>query len=181
MTNLLADIAVAGLSAPALCQTLSNPPEALLHLSTSFELVVHAPYAKTAPLFGAHGERAWAGADWDPKFIYPQPAGDVEGAVFTVRDGPLTKVWVTALFDLEAQHIRYVYFIPELLVTTIDLRFNVIDAGTTQVKVVYTRTAITPQGNEHITGMSEEDKVRGEMWQQAIGNYLAGTKSGQPR
>jgi hypothetical protein len=179
MTNMLAFVATAGLVAPALCQTAPNPPESLLHLSTSFELVVHAPYRAVAPLFGAHGERVWAGEDWDPKFIYPQPAGDMEGAVFIVRDGPLKKIWVTALFDLEARHIRHVYFVPELLVTIIDIRFKIIDQTTTQVKVVYTRTAIAPEGNEHVKRMSEQDKTAGGEWQQQIDSYLASQKPSQ--
>jgi hypothetical protein len=68
-----------------------------LHLSTSFDLVVHAPYAKTAPLFGPEGERAWAGKHWNPEFIHPQPAADIEGAVFTIQHGPYKAVWVTTL------------------------------------------------------------------------------------
>jgi hypothetical protein len=171
-------IAAAGLAAPVLAQTVSSLPEACAHISTSFKFVVHAPYAMTAPLFGPNGERAWAGKDWDPKFIHPQPPSDVEGAVFTVRDGPLTKVWVNTVFNLDARHIQYVYFLPELLVTTIDVRFKIIDAGTTQVNVVYTRTALTPAGNEQVSRMSEFDRKASHEWQQAIGNYLASVKTG---
>jgi len=173
MNNVIALLAAAGLAAPALAQTASMPPEALARVRTNFELIVHAPYAVAAPLFGANGERAWAGVEWDPKFIHPQPPSDVEGAVFTVSDGPLTKVWVTTRFDLEARRIQYVYFLPGLLVTTIDVRFKLIDAGTTQVNVVYTRTALTPQGNESVARMSEDDRKAGHEWQKAIDNYLA--------
>jgi hypothetical protein len=49
--------------------------------------MVHAPFAKAAPLFGPEGERAWAGKHWNPEFIHPQPARDVEGAVFTIQHG----------------------------------------------------------------------------------------------
>jgi hypothetical protein len=79
-------IAMAGIALPALSQAPVAPP--LLHLSTSFDLTVHASYAKTAPLFGPEGERAWAGKHWNPEFIHPQPAKDVEGAVFTIQHGP---------------------------------------------------------------------------------------------
>jgi hypothetical protein len=161
------------LTAAALAQTASKPPESYAHVRTSFDLLVHAPYALAAPLFGPLGERAWAGVEWDPKFIHPQPPSDVEGAVFTVSGGPLTKVWVTTLFDLQVRRIQYVYFLPGLLVTTIDVRFKLIDAGTTQVNVVYTRTALTPQGNESVARMSEDDRKAGHEWQKAIDNYLA--------
>jgi hypothetical protein len=171
-------LAVTGLAATACCQMIPGPPESCLHISTSFDFIVHAPYGLAAPLFGPIGEHAWAGEEWDPKFIYPQPPSDVEGAVFTVHDGPLTKVWVTTLFDLEARHIQYVYFLPGLLVTTIDVRFKIIDAGTTRVNVVYTRTALTPQGNERVARMSENDRKAGTEWQEAIDNYLTKIKSG---
>jgi hypothetical protein len=56
-------IAAAGLTAPALAQAASKPPEGLARVRTSFKLIVHAPYAVAGPLFGANGERAWAGEE----------------------------------------------------------------------------------------------------------------------
>ena len=129
-------------------------------------------------LFGPNGERAWAGEDWDPQFIYPQPAADVEGAVFTVQHGPLTAVWVTTAHDMEARHFQYVYFLPGLMVTTIDVRFSVVGADATGVNVVYTRAAIAPKGNAHVTAMTEGDKQAGKEWQTALDTYLA---QGKPR
>ena len=90
----------------------------------------------------------------------------------------VTKVWVNTVFDLDAREIQYVYFLPELLVTTIDVRFKIIDAGTTQVNVVYTRTALTPAGNEQVSMMSEFDRKAGQEWQEAIDKYLASVKTG---
>ena len=48
---------------PALAQAASKPPEGLARVRTSFKLIVHAPYAVAGPLFGANGERAWAGEE----------------------------------------------------------------------------------------------------------------------
>jgi hypothetical protein len=127
----------------------------------------------TASLFGPNGERAWAGEDWQPEFIHPQPPSDVEGAVFTVRHGPLNAVWVNTLFDLEGRHFQYVYFLAEVMVTVIDVRFKPADADSTEVNVVYTRTALAPQANQDVISMSEVDKRAGKEWQQAIDSYLA--------
>jgi hypothetical protein len=77
-------------------------------------------------------------------------------------------------FDLHARHIQYAYFIQDLTVTVIDVRFSVSDPGTTRVNVVYTRTAVTPEGNQHVAAMTEGDKASGKEWQQAIDEYLAG-------
>jgi hypothetical protein len=134
---------------------------------------VNLPYSEAAPLFGPEGERAWAGKHWNPRFLYPQTPHDEQGAVFTIQHGPLTVTWVNILFDLEAQHFQYAYFIPDILVTIIDVRFTPTNPTTTQVHIVYTRTALTPEGNEHVTTMTSNDKSAARDWQQAIDAYLA--------
>lgn len=163
-------------SAPAFAQTAAPNTEPLMHRTTAFDLVVQAPYAQTAPLFGPSGERAWAGKHWNPQFLHPQPERDVEGAVFTIAHGPFTATWVNTLFDLEARHFQYVYFLPRIMVTVIDIRFNPITPPSTAVHVVYTRTALTPEGNEHVSAMSEADKASGPEWQTAIDAWLAKSK-----
>ncbi len=145
-----------------------------MHTQTSFDVVVHASYAETAPLFGPEGERAWAGKHWNPRFIHPAQARDEEGAVFTISHGALNAVWVTTQFDLKNRQIQYAYFIRDLMVTVIDVRLIVIDPGTTKVNVTYSRTAVTPEGNEHVAAMTETDKSSGREWQQALDEYLAG-------
>jgi hypothetical protein len=170
-------MAVVTHAAVGFCQAPTNSMETLMHTETAFSLVVQLPYAEAVPLFGLEGERAWAGKHWDPQFIYPKPARDVEGAVFTVKHGAFSAVWVNAVFNLEARHLQYVYFIPDLMVTTINVRFKPLDEATTQVNVVYARTALTPDGNEHVFAMTEGDKSAGKDWQQAIDRYLASRKT----
>jgi hypothetical protein len=154
------------------------PAAQLLRTQTAFDIVVHLPYAEAAPLFGPEGERSWAGKHWNPQFLYPRPAHDEQGAVFTVHHGPVTAVWVNTLFDLNARHFQYVYFIPDIMVTTIDVGFNPGDS-TTQVHVVYTRTALTPEGNDHVTIFTANDKSAAKDWQQSIDAYLTTRRSGQ--
>jgi len=172
-----AGIVSAGVAAAAMAQPGAAKPQPGLHTQTSFDLVVHASYAVTAPLFGPEGERPWAGKHWDPQFIHPQPAADVEGAVFTIQHGPFHATWVNTLFDVEGRHFQYVYFMPEIMVTVIDVRFKPDGADSTAVHVVYTRTALTAEGNEHVTAMTEGDKMAGKEWQQAIDEYLARLKT----
>jgi hypothetical protein len=147
-----------------------------MHTTTHFELTVHASLADTAPLFGPEGERPWAGKHWDPQFIHPQPAHDEAGAVFTVKHGPYSAVWVITEFDVAARHFQYAYFIADLMVTTIDVRFTPVDAATTRVNVGYARTAVTPAGNDHVAAMTNDDRGAGKEWQEAIDQYLAARK-----
>ena len=177
MKSILPLLLAAGLAAPGLSQTAKKAAPSSVRVQTSFDLVVRASYAITAPLFGPNGERAWAGEDWNPAFLYPQPAMDVEGAVFTVNHGTLNAVWVNTLFDVEGRQFQYVYFVPNLMVTVIDVRFTPDAPDRTGVHVVYTRTALTPKGNEHVTAMSEGDKRAGEAWQSTIDAYLEQTKT----
>jgi hypothetical protein len=53
-------------------------------------------------------------------------------------------------------------FLPDLMVTVIDVRFKAVNENSTGVNVVYTRTALTPEGNEHVATMSEGDKQRAQ-------------------
>ncbi len=57
----------------------------VIRVENSFELSVQGPFARVVPLFGAWEERAWAGEDWTPAFLYPQPARDEQGEVFTLE------------------------------------------------------------------------------------------------
>jgi hypothetical protein len=170
----------AGLAGPIAAQSPPSTLEPLMHTSTSFDVTVHLPLAETAPLFGPEGERPWAGKHWDPQFIYPQPAHDEAGAVFTVKHGPLNAVWVITQFDVAARHFQYAYFIPDIMVNTIDVRFSALDATTTRVNVVYARTAVTTAGNEQVAAMTESDKRSGKVWQEEIDQYLAARKP-EPR
>lgn len=147
--------------------------EAPMHLVNSFDVNVRLPYAQAAPLFGPEGERAWAGDDWNPAFIHPQPAHDEEGAVFTVRHAHGKSVWVNTAFDVPGMHFQYVYFIADKLVTTIDVRFTPLDAQNTRVHVTYARTALTAAANKHVQSMADGDKKAGSEWQSAIDKYLA--------
>lgn len=157
----------------AYSQPIASAAEPFVHIRTSFEVLVQASYAETAPLFGPIGERSWVGEHWNPEFVHPQPGRDEEGAVFNIRRGESTEVWVNTLFDAAARHFQYVYFIPQMAVTTIDLRFKPLSAGSTQVNVDFTRTALTAKGNERVIAMSEGDKKADKKWGQAIDALLA--------
>lgn len=130
-----------------------------------------------APLFGPEGERAWAGTDWNPQFVFPTPARDVQGAVFTVQHGEHTAVWINTVFDLETGHMQYVYVLADLLATTIDVRLHPIDLTHTRVDVTYTRTALRPEANEHVLRMAKHDGEQGPEWEAAIHAYLEHRRS----
>jgi hypothetical protein len=147
------------------------------HVRNEFEFTVHAPYQVVAPLFGPEGERGWAGRHWDPQFLYPQPAQDTQGAVFTIRHGHHHAVWINTAFDTAAHHYQYTYFIPDVMVVLIDVRFAEADAENTNVQVAYERTALNPEANQRVKEMGDSDRNGGKEWGTAINDYLEKQKA----
>jgi hypothetical protein len=161
----------AGSAAPNV--THATPvPEPCLHVRNSFSVIVNASYKAAAPLFGPIGERVWVGPQWNPTFIYPQPGRDIEGTVFTVYSGPDTELWMNTIFDFDHRHIQYVYSVADLLLTTVDLRFEELTENSTRVDVTFTRTALKPEGNQRITMMAANDKKASLVWTQKIAAYM---------
>ena len=142
------------------------------HVRSAFQFRLSAPLDRAAPLFGPEGERCWAGPHWDPEFLHPQPAKDVEGAVFTVSHDARKSVWVNTLFDLSAGRMQYVSFIPDLLVSVVDVRLTALDPNTTGVEVTYVRTALSVAANEEVHALARTALTSGSDWQTAIQGCL---------
>jgi hypothetical protein len=153
-------------------QQIGQPAVVPAHVSNSFQFVIRVPLSRVAPLFGPEGERCWAGRQWNPVFVYPQPGKDVQGAVFTVQHGPQTSVWVNTLFDPEGGRMQYVSFVPGVHVFTVDVRLTPVDSSSTSVEVTYVRTALDVRANEDVETMGKSDRESGPHWQQEIERCL---------
>ena len=129
--------------------------------TTEFTFEVNAPYDKVAPLFGADEERRWA-KGWAPRFIHPDPAADVEGAVFLVD----TIVWVNTIFDLKKGHVQYVNFNAEGVVTRIDI--HITGSASTTIGVLYERTAVAPGAEDLVRKLGEDDRRKAPEWKSAV-------------
>jgi hypothetical protein len=143
-----------------------------VHVRNSFQLLVPAPLARAATLFGPDGERCWAGPHWNPEFLYPRPGKDVQGAVFTIQHGPHKSVWVNTVFDPAAGRMQYVSFLPERLVSVVDVRLTSVNFSSTRVEVSYARTALDPAANDEVEALGQKDRTSGADWQQAIEGCL---------
>ncbi|MGA3055499.1 MAG: hypothetical protein ABSD63_14920 [Candidatus Korobacteraceae bacterium] len=151
-----------------------------LHTRTEFSFTVDAAFDQVAPLFGADEERKWA-SGWNPQFIYPIPARDQRGMVFTVPKGQFTSVWVNTAFDLAAGHIQYVYWVNETMTALIDIHLTRESEQKTGVAVVYERTALAPEANQHVQHFAEEDAAAGKEWGDAINAYFAKLRTAVPQ
>jgi hypothetical protein len=161
-----------GVVAATVAAQSPKPAAQPLHVRNTFDFTVHAPQGAVAPLFGAHLERQWA-EGWDPQFVYPRPAEDIAGEVFTVNHGAHTSTWVNTALDFEKGHIQYVYVIPDAMAVLIDIRLTAAGTAETHVAVTYERTALSPDLNDRVRKQGEADARSGPHWKQAIEGYLA--------
>lgn len=141
------------------------------HTEERFSFVANAPMDRVAPLFGAEGERVWA-LDWDPQFVYPVPAADQEGMVFTVSHGHLKSAWVNTEFDARNGRIQYAYVIPDVMATLITLRLTP-EGDQTRVEVKYERTSLSPEADEHVRQTAQQHN-KGADWEKQVNGYLKG-------
>ena len=148
----------------------------LVHTRHEFSFTVDAPFEQIVPLFGANEERKWA-HDWNPQFVYPIPARDQQGAVFTVAHGQYSSVWINTALDLTGGHIQYAYVLNDAMATLIDIHAARQGAQKTAVTVVYERTALIPEANEHVQHFAKGDEGAGKEWGEAMNAYFA--KSGK--
>jgi hypothetical protein len=150
----------------------AHEKEGLMQIRTQFEFTVDAPFEQAAPLFGANEERKWS-EGWNPQFVYPQPAHDQEGMVFRVSHGERSSIWVNTAFDLLNGHIQYVYVLSDAMTTLIDIHLTHASAQSTRVAVLYERTALMPEANEHVEHFAAMDERAAKEWSQAINGYFA--------
>ena len=142
----------------------------VMHSDERFEFTVNGPYERVFPLFGAWGERAWA-EGWNPRFIWPHPAADRPGMVFTQDNEGQAATWVNTEFDSESGRVQYVYVLPEVLATVVTLRVERLGEGT-HVRVRYERTALAAQAEARVQRMARSDRDAGSEWASAIQAYL---------
>ncbi len=159
-------------SAKAVAQEPAGSSDTPLHTRTEFTFTVAAPFDQVVPLFGANEERKWA-HDWNPQFVYPSPARDKPGMVFKVAHRNLSSVWVNTAFDLTAGHIQYSYVLNDAMAVLIDIHVTREGAQKTGVAVVYDRTALMPEANEHVQHFAKGDEGAGKEWGEAMNAYFA--------
>src|ERR1700722_9549409 len=151
-------------------RALAPDTRPLVHTEHTFTFAVAAPADVVGPLFGANRERVWD-PSWHPRFLWPPDATDQPGMVFAVSHGHTSAIWVNTAFDLAGHYAQYVYTIPDVVVTTISIRW-LDQADSTHVTVRYDRTALDPAANATVQRMADHDAGAGPEWAQQINGYL---------
>jgi hypothetical protein len=166
----------AGAIVSAASQAQEDPHSTQAHTRKEFSFLVNASYDETFPLFGAYEEREWA-VGFNPQFVFPSSPHDQEGMVFTTQQEGKKRIWVNTAFDQETGRAQYVYFIPETMVSLIDVRLTKSGNSKTKVDVTYERTALTPDANHYVTEMAAADADAGPHWAAMINGYFANARA----
>jgi hypothetical protein len=118
----------------------------ILNMGTSVvraaEITVGLPLEQAMALFTPEGERRWADG-WDPH--YPDPRRRVgPGTVFTTGHGGHQTTWI--MIDHGPAGVRYARVTEGLTAGTVAV--DVVESGaeSTQVRVTYDLTSLTPAG-----------------------------------
>ena len=124
------------------------------------------------PLFTAEGERLWV-AGWEPEYVYPLSGEAMSNMVFKTTQGDSETIWTTIAYNAEQRRVAYVNVTPDEKVTRIDVECDAAGDGGTLARVSYTLTALTEQGEQAVTRLTEEAyRERMEGWQTAIHYWL---------
>ncbi len=125
------------------------------------------------PLFTPVKEKLWL-THWEFAPIYHEtPSLEESGAVFITQHGNQPEeFWVMADYDPQQHRVQYVRFLPELMVTTIQI--ECVQLGDqTRVSVTYTRTGLSEAGNAKLISFTAESyREQMAFWQRAIQYYL---------
>lgn len=156
----------------SVCSHAQEQTPTLVHTRKEFSFTVDAPFEQVVPLFGANEERKWA-HDWNPQFVYPNPAHDQVGMIFKVAHGLHSSVWINTALDFTAGHIQYAYVLNDAMATLIDIHATRQGAQKTGVTFVYERTALIPAANDHVQHFAKGDEDAGKEWGDAINAYFA--------
>jgi hypothetical protein len=151
-------------------QTRSPAPTVrpALRLRSEFTVNVPLPRDLALGLFGAHGERAWAGPEWDPAFLEPCPPEDREGAVFMVSSPGPRRLGYTTCFDAPSGHVRHVFVLGDRSVTFLDIRLAALDPTTSRATVVYERTSLRAEADDELRALAAGDAGQAPDWEAAI-------------
>ncbi len=145
------------------------------HISRTQTIQLAAPPSRVFPLFEPIGEQAWA-IDWKPAFRFPATGAAQAGMVFTtqVHEDESESIWTITAYDPANLQLTYLRLTPGSRVGIIDIRCEAAQDSTTLASITYTFTALSEDGNEFLSRLTEAHYQEFiASWEKAINHYLA--------
>lgn len=141
----------------------------LLALTVQATMILHlaAPPGTAFPLFDPVNETKWD-PQWKPQLLGPAVK---EGLVFLTQDERGRSTWLLDRYDPAAHVIRYVVNAPDLL-DEIDIAVQPDGAARSIATVTYTRTSLSPAGDDQVRFLQKHFPQHAPHWESAINSVL---------
>ena len=141
----------------------------------SATFVLGIPPDEAFVLFEPEGERAWAGAAWNPRYLHPADGRTQQGMVFTTGEGADATLWLLATYDILRHRVDYVRVTPGSRMGTVSVACEPVTSSSSEVTVRYTLTALSEEGNRHLAEFDAGYEAYIDSWRVAIEKALART------
>lgn len=137
-------------------------------MSRATEITVGLPSEQAMALFTPEGERRWA-EGWDPH--YPEPGRrEGPGAVFTTGHGGHRTTWI--MVDHGSGSVRYARVTESMTAGTVAVEVVGSREHTTQVRVTYDLTALSPAGDAWLEAFGADYEAAIGEWDAEIAAAL---------
>jgi hypothetical protein len=124
-----------------------------MHVERSHAITLPIPVDRAFPLFTPIGEIDWA-PGWAPDFLHPTSGETQAGMVFTTAADGVTTLWACTEWAPDQHRVRYARVTPGNRFGFVDVRCTA-RCGDTEVEVGYQFTALGPEGEVYVSGLTE--------------------------
>lgn len=145
----------------------------------TFTQTIHAAPEAVFPLLCPVREMEWL-ADWKARVIYAESGlAETNGVYASLHPGESDTIWMITQRDERRHLIEFVYFVPGVRVTRLNIAVHPLVGKNSRVEITYIYTGISKEGNREITEHGAEDRFIEQMkhWEAAMNYFL---ETGEP-
>jgi hypothetical protein len=135
----------------------------------SGRLTLSVPPEQAFIAFTPRGECGWA-PEWNPVFHGPAEDDSAPGTVFEILHGNSRSVW-QVVDRTDSAYLRYARTTPGISVGTVTVELRPEGTGS-RVDVTYRMTALSSDGEAHLTAQSTDPDESPSTWQEPIEQFL---------
>ncbi|MDR6238815.1 hypothetical protein [Aureibacter tunicatorum] len=140
--------------------------------SYSYQQVIHGSIDKIMPLYCPVRELDWC-ENWQPNIVISNSGIVEKDCIFTTNHGDLEVVWVVTEYDIAKGLVEMYYHVPKTLITKLSIQVQSIDEQTSQARLTYTKTALSPSGDKVLEKFTKEGyDIMMDSWEKAMNHYL---------
>lgn len=140
----------------------------------NYTQTIHAEPGTVFLLLCPVREMEWL-ADWKCRVIHaPSGLAETNGVYASLHPGEDDTVWMITQRDERLHIIEFVYFIPGMRVTRLNIAVHPAADKCSRVEITYVYTGISEEGNREIGEHGADDKFARQMkhWEASMNHFL---------